>query len=129
VRKRVEGKKLGRNTAQRKTLYRGLLVSLVQHGQIKTTLAKAKAIRPQMERLVTVARKGNLAARRRLLKTIPQKEVVKKMMEEIGPRFKNRPGGYLRIVKLGPRASDQTEMARLEWVEEEVKNEKSKVKN
>ena len=129
MRKRVEGKKLGRNTAQRKTLYRGLLVSLVQHGQIKTTLAKAKAIRPRMERLVTVARKGNLAARRRLLKTIPQKEVVKKMMEEIGPRFKNRPGGYLRIVKLGPRASDQTEMARLEWVEEEVKNEKSKVKN
>lgn len=124
MKKRVKGKKLNRNAAQRKALYRGLLVSLVKHGKIKTTLAKAKVLRPQMEKLVTLARRGDLTARRRLLKFIPQKEIVQKMIEEIGPRFKNRPGGYLRIVKLGPRASDQTEMARLEWVGEEIKNEK-----
>jgi len=123
VRKRFKGKKLNRNAAQRKALYRGLLVSLVEHGQIRTTLAKAKAARPQIEKLITIARKGDLTARRRLLKLVPQKEIVAKMIDEIGPRFKDRPGGYLRIVKLGPRPSDQTEMARLELVEEE-KNDK-----
>ena len=123
MRKRFKGKKLNRNAAQRKALYRGLLVSLVEHGQIRTTLAKAKAARPQIEKLITIARKGDLTARRRLLKLVPQKEIVAKMIDEIGPRFKDRPGGYLRIVKLGPRPSDQTEMARLELVEEE-KNDK-----
>ena len=118
MRKRVKGKKLNRNAAQRKALYRGLIVSLVEHGQIRTTLVKAKAVRPQIEKLITIARRGDLTARRRLLAVVPQKEIVSKMIDEIGPRFKNRPGGYLRIVKLGPRASDQTEMARLEWVEE-----------
>lgn len=117
--KRVKGKKLNRNAAQRKALYRGLLVSLVKNGQIKTTLAKAKAVRPQIEKLITIARKGDLSARRRLLKAVPQRETVNKMVDELGPRFKNRPGGYLRIVKLGPRSSDQTEMARLELVGEE----------
>lgn len=119
MRKRFKGKKLNRNAAQRKALYRGLIVALVEHGQIKTTLAKAKVVRPQIEKLVTVAREGDLTARRRLLEVVPQKEIVEKMIEEIGPRFKDRPGGYLRIVKLGPRPSDQTEMARLEWVGEE----------
>ena len=123
MRKRFKGKKLNRNAAQRKALYRGLIVSLVEHGQIRTTLAKAKAARPQIEKLITIARKGDLTARRRLLKLVPQKETATKMIEEIGPRFKDRPGGYLRIVKLGPRPSDQTEMARLELVEEE-KNDK-----
>ncbi len=103
---------------KRKYLHRGLIVALIEHGQIKTTLAKAKVVRPQIERLITVARKGDLSARRRLLKIVPQKKLVAKMIDEIGPRFKNRPGGYLRIVKLGPRKSDQTEMARLEFVEE-----------
>ena len=119
MRKRFRGSKLNRNAAQRKALYRGLAVSLVEHGQIKTTLAKAKAVRPQIEKLVTLAKKGDLASRRRLLELVPNKEIVKKMLEEVGPRFKNRPGGYLRIVKLGPRPSDQTEMARLELVGEE----------
>ena len=124
MRKRFKGSKLNRNAAQRKALYLGLIVSLVEHGQIKTTLAKAKAVRPQLEKLVTVACKGDLNARRRLLQAVPNKEIVKKMLQEVGPRFKNRPGGYLRIVKLGPRSSDQTEMARLELVEGEVKSEK-----
>ncbi len=124
MRKRFKGKKLNRNAAQRKALYRSLIVALVENGQIKTTLAKAKAVRPQIEKLITLARKGDLTARRRLLKLVPQKETAKKMVEEIGPRFKDRPGGYLRIIKLGPRSSDQTEMARLELVGEEVKSEK-----
>jgi len=128
VRKRFKGKKLNRNAAQRRALYRSLIVALVENGQIKTTLAKAKAVRPQIEKLITIARKGDLTARRRLLKAVPQKQIVGKMIDEIGPRFKNRPGGYLRIVKLGPRPSDRTEMARLELVEEaaeaaEEKNE------
>lgn len=109
---------MNRNLGQRRALYRGLLVSLVKHGQIKTTLAKAKTVRPQIEKLITIARKSDLTARRRLLKSVPQKEIVAKLIDEIGPRFKDRPGGYLRIIKLGPRSSDQTEMARLEWVEE-----------
>ncbi len=124
MRKRFKGKKLNRNAAQRRALYRGLVVSLVEHGQIRTTLAKAKAARPQIEKLVTLAKKGDLASRRRLLERVPNKEIVKKMLEEVGPRFKNRPGGYLRTVKLGPRPSDQTEMARLELVGEETKSEK-----
>lgn len=126
MRKRVSGKKLNRNAAQRKALYRSLLISLVKHGQIETTLTRAKTVRPRIERLVTIARKGDLTARRRLRQFIPQNEIVRKMIDEIGPRFKNRPGGYLRIVKLGPRSSDQTEMARLEWVEE---NSKLKAQN
>lgn len=121
MRHQVKGKKLNRNLGQRKALYHGLLVSLVRNGRIKTTLAKARAVRPEVEKLVTVAKKSDLTARRRLLKFISQKEIVRKMIEDIGPRFKDRPGGYLRIVKLGPRSSDQTEMARLEWVEETKK--------
>lgn len=124
MRKRFKGKKLNRNAAQRKALYSGLLVSLVERGQIKTTLAKAKAVRPQIEKLITVARRGDLAARRRLLRLVPEEQIVEKMIDDLGPRFKDRPGGYLRIVKLGPRGSDQTEMARLEWVEGEVQEDK-----
>lgn len=122
MRKRVKGKKLNRNAAQRKALYRGLTASLIEHEQIETTLAKAKAVRPFVEKLITVARQGDLTARRRLLKAIPQKRIVEKMIDDIGPRFKDRPGGYLRIVKLGPRKSDGAEMARLEFVGEK-KNE------
>jgi len=129
VRKRFKGTKLNRNAAQRKALYRSLIVALIEHGQIKTTLAKAKAVRPQIEKLITIARKGDLTARRRLLKFVPQKEIVAKMIDEIGPRFKDRPGGYLRIVKLGPRSSDQTEMARLELVGEEIVGEENNDKD
>lgn len=94
----------------------GIAQSLVLHGQVKTTLASAKAARPLVERLVTVAKKNDLASHRRLLKSIPQREIVSLLLRKIGPQFKNRPGGYTRIVKLGPRSSDKAEMARLEWV-------------
>lgn len=101
--------------------FRNLASALVEHGGVRTTLAKAKQARPRIERLVTVARKGDLSARRYLLKKIPRTDIVKKLIEEVGPRFKKRPGGYLRIVKLGPRRSDGAEMARLEWVEKSAK--------
>lgn len=120
---REKGAKLSRDAPQRKALKRGLLRSLVLNGQLETTLAKAKEARPFVERLVTISRKNDLSARRRLLRTIPQKEIVAKLLDEIGPRFKSRPGGYTRIVKLGYRPSDQAEMARLEWVDK-IKNEK-----
>jgi len=123
MRHRVSVKKLGRSADERKALYRSLALGLVNRGRVKTTLAKAKAARPWIEKLVTLAKRGDLTARRRLLKFIPQKKIVARMISEIGPRFKNRPGGYLRIVKLGPRLGDRAEMARLEWTEE-MKNEK-----
>lgn len=103
-----------------------MAASLVEYGGVRTTVAKAKKARPEIERLVTVARKGDLAARRYLLKKIPQKDIVRKLIEEIGPRFKKRPGGYLRIIKLGPRKSDGAEMARLEWVEKNSKLKEQK---
>lgn len=106
--------------------FRNLAASLVEHGGVRTTVAKAKKARPGIEHLVTVARRGDLAARRYLLKKIPQKDIVRKLIEEIGPRFKKRPGGYLRIIKLGPRKSDGAEMARLEWAEKNSKLKEQK---
>lgn len=118
MRHRRKGKKLNRDVSHRKALYRNLTISLIEHGSIETTLAKAKAARPFVERLVTVAKKGDLASRRRLISSLGGENPAEKLLSEIGPRFKKRPGGYTRIVKLGPRASDKAEMARIEWVEE-----------
>lgn len=98
--------------------FRNSARSLILHGSIKTTLPRAKKLRPVVEKLVSTARKGDLVARRRLLAKIPDKEVVRKLIDEIAPRYKKRPGGYLRIIKLGPRKSDGAEMARLEWVKD-----------
>jgi len=123
-----KGRKLNRSLGHRKALYRNLVSSLVKHEKIETTLAKAKAIKGKVERLVTVARKGDLPARRRLLKVFYAKELVEKMLKEIGPRFKSRSGGYTRIVKLGPRSSDKAEMARLEFLPEEKKDRDRKKK-
>lgn len=116
---RTRKKKLGRDPSHRKALYRNLLTSLVQHGSIQTTLAKAKLVRPQAERLVTATTQAQpLIARRKALKVLYGKEAVNKLISEVAPRFKKRPGGYTRIVKLGARVGDQAQMARLEWVEE-----------
>lgn len=114
----VYGKKLNRNTNQRKALYRSLAVSLFTHGGINTTVAKAKAVRPLVEKMVTVSKAGELNARRTLLSRLPNQEVVEKLLTSIGPTFANRPGGYTRIVKLGFRHGDNAPMARLELVEE-----------
>jgi|SRR5262245_16530398 len=111
------GKKLGRDSAHRKALYANLAGSLIEHGRIKTTEAKAKAVRPIAEKMITLGRRGDLAARRQALAYLRNQEVVHTLFAEVGPRFADRPGGYLRIVKLGPRAGDGAEMAYLEVVD------------
>jgi large subunit ribosomal protein L17 len=111
------GKKLGRDSAHRKALYANLAGSLIEHGRIKTTEAKAKAVRPVAEKMITLGRRGDLAARRQALAYLRSQEVVHKLFAEVAPRFADRPGGYLRIVKLGPRAGDGAEMAYLEVVD------------
>lgn len=122
----VAHKKLGRNSAQRKALLRSLVTSFLEKERIRTTLAKAKATRPLAEKMITLSRTNSLHARRRALKFIYKKDVMKKMFEEIGPRFSERPGGYTRIVKLGPRDGDGSEMAVLEMIGSEMKKKVKK---
>jgi large subunit ribosomal protein L17 len=117
VRHHRSGKKLGRDSAHRKALYANLAGSLIEHGRIKTTEAKAKAVRPIAEKMITLGRRGDLAARRQALAYLRSQEVVHKLFADVGPRFVERNGGYLRIVKLGPRAGDGAEMAYLELID------------
>ena len=109
--------KLGRDAAHRKALLANLSKELIEHERIETTVAKAKAVKPEVEKLITLARRGDLHARRQALSALGQdKFAVYKLFEEIAPRYEGRPGGYTRILKLGPRKSDATEMALLELV-------------
>jgi large subunit ribosomal protein L17 len=109
--------KLSRDSAHRKALLRNLSRELIEHERIKTSPAKAKAVKPEVEKLITLAKGGSLHARRQALSTLGQDRfLVHKLFEEIGPRYAERPGGYTRIVKLGPRRSDATEMVFLELV-------------
>ena len=109
--------KLSRDASHRKALLRNLSRDMIQHERIKTSQAKAKAVKPQVEKLITLGRRGDLHARRQALSTLGQDRfLVHKLFEEIGPRYAERPGGYTRIVKLGPRRSDATEMVFLELV-------------
>jgi len=117
VRHHRSGKKLGRDSAHRKALYSNLAGSLIEHGRIKTTVAKAKAVRPIAEKMVTLGRRGDLAARRQALAYLRSNDVVHLLFAEVAPRFADRPGGYTRIVKIGPRAGDSAEMAYLEFVD------------
>ena len=110
-------KKLGRTSSHRKALYSNLAGALIEHGRIKTTIAKAKAVRPIVEEMITLGRRGDLAARRQALAYLRSQEVVHTLFAEVGPRFAERDGGYLRIVKLGPRVGDSAEMAYLEFVD------------
>ncbi len=126
MRHQVSGKKLGRNTSQRKALLRSLVTSFVEKERIRTTLAKAKATRPIAEKMITLAKTNSLHTRRQALQYIYKKEAVKKLFEDIGPRFMERPGGYTRIIKLGPRAGDGAEMALLELVGTEFKKKEKK---
>src|ERR671919_619708 len=97
------GKKLGRDSAHRRALYANLACALIEHGRIKTTEAKAKAVKPIAEQMITLGRRGDLAARRQALAFLRSKDVVHKLFDDVGPRFKDRPGGYSRIVRLGAR--------------------------
>ena len=117
MRHQRSGKKLGRDSAHRKALYANLTGSLIEHGRVKTTVAKAKAVRPIAEQMITLGRRGDLHARRQALAYLRSQDVVHKLFSDVGPRFTDRPGGYSRIVKIGPRAGDAAEMAYLELVD------------
>ena len=121
--------KLGRTAEHRKALLANQVCSLIQHQRIKTTLAKAKAVRPLAERMVTLGKKASIHARRTALATLRQKTAVKKLFEDVAPRSAERNGGYTRIVKLGRRKSDSAQMAFIEWVDmAEVVEEKPQEK-
>jgi large subunit ribosomal protein L17 len=109
--------KLGRTAEHRKALLANQICSLIEHQRIKTTLAKAKAVRPLAERMVTLGKNGSIHARRTALATLRQKNAVKKLFDDIAPRSAERNGGYTRIVKLGQRKSDSARMAFIEWVD------------
>lgn len=119
MRHRVAKKKLNRDTAHRKALYRNLITDLFRYERIQTTEAKAKAIRPYAEKLVTLARRGDLHARRQVMKWVNDKEVVDHLFYAIAPSFEDRPGGYTRIIKLGRRQGDAARVAIIELVEGE----------
>ena len=108
---------LSRDSAHRKSLLANLSKEVIEHERIKTTEAKAKAVKPELEKLITLAKRGDLHARRQALSTLSQdKFAVHKLFTEVGPRYAERPGGYTRILKLGPRRSDSTEMVFIELV-------------
>lgn len=112
-------RKLGRTSAHRTAMFRNMVASLVQHGRIITTLHKAKELRPVAEKIITRGRIDTVAARRWVRQWLPDRTLVKKLFDEVSPRFTDRPGGYLRIAKLGPRKGDGAEMAVLEFVDYE----------
>jgi large subunit ribosomal protein L17 len=119
VRHARAGKKLGRDSAHRKALYSNLAGALIEHGRIKTTVTKAKAVKPIAERMITLGRRGDLHARRQATAFLRSRDVVHKLFADVAPRFKDRPGGYARIIKIGPRPGDAAEMVYLELVDEE----------
>ncbi len=115
--------KLGLTAAHRKAMLANQVCSLIEHQRIKTTLAKAKAVRPLAEKMVTLGKKGSLHARRTALATLRQRDAVKKLFDDIAPRAADRNGGYTRIVKLGARKSDSAPIAFIEWVDAPIVTE------
>ncbi len=118
MRHRIKGKQLSRTASHKKAMLANMATSLFQHDRVVTTQAKAKELRPYAERLITLARRGDLHARRLVERRIKDKEVTHKLFTEIGKRFAARPGGYTRIIKLGHRVGDGADTARIELVEE-----------
>ena len=116
MRHRVAGRKLSRSTGHRRALYRNLVTDLLRYEKIVTTEAKAKSVSPLAEKMITLGKQGTLHARRQALTFVLDKKVVDRVFEEIGPRYAERPGGYTRMVKLGPRLGDCAPMVQLELV-------------
>ena len=117
MRHRKSGRKLGRPGDQRKALLRGLVGALLRHNRIKTSVQKAKEAARMAEKLITKAKRGDLAARRQVLRVLPEPELVDHLFTQIAPRYADRPGGYTRVIRAGVRQGDQAEMAILELVE------------
>jgi large subunit ribosomal protein L17 len=128
MRHRVKGRRLSRPTAHRLALLRNLVTSFLENERIRTTLAKAKETKPLAEKMITLAKRGTLHARRQAIAFVRKEEVVTKLFNDLGPRFSERPGGYARIVKLGPRAGDGAQMALLELIGSEFKKKEKKKK-
>lgn len=116
MRHKKKGRILGRKKAPRKALMRSLMTSIIIYEKVKTTKAKAKAVKPLLEKLVTTAKKNDLTARRKLLEVLYHKKAVNKALEVLGPRYKDRKGGYTRIINLGNRQGDNAEMVQIEFV-------------
>ncbi len=112
----TKGARLGNSPQHQKKILANLTTSLINEGRVETTLAKAKSVRPLAEKMITKARKGDLHSRRTVLRTIRDNEVVTKLFDEVAPQYADRPGGYTRITKLGPRRGDGAEMAVIELV-------------
>jgi len=118
MRHRRNTTKLKRTAAHRRSLLANLACSLIEHGRIRTTLAKAKALRPVAEKMIGLGKRGDLHARRQAVAFLRQKDIAKKLFEEVAPLSKDRQGGYCRITKLGPRMTDSAPMAVIEWVDQ-----------
>tara|TARA_B100000965_G_C19596762_1_gene760627 strand:- start:28 stop:429 length:402 start_codon:yes stop_codon:yes gene_type:complete len=116
MRHRKTGRKLNRNSPQRKALKKNLAISIIEHESVRTTLAKAKEIRGFLEPLVTLAKENTVANQRLAYSKLRSKEAVAKLFKELGPRYKDRPGGYLRVIKSGLRAGDKSPSAQVEFV-------------
>ena len=117
MRHRKAGRRLGRTSSHRKAMFRNMAASLLRHETIRTTLPKAKELRRVVEPLITMAREDGVAKRRLAFDRLRDKEAVGKLFQDLGPRFRNRPGGYLRILKLGPRPGDAAPMAIVQLVD------------
>ena len=109
-------RKLGRPTDQRRAMLRGLVTHLLQNGKIETTVTRAKEVQPMVERMITKAKTDDLASKRYVLAYVTKEDVVKKLFDEIAPKYSDKNGGYTRIVKTGPRRGDGAEMCLLQWV-------------
>ncbi len=128
MRHQVKGKKLSRDSSQRKALFKNLINALVIHGEIKTTESKAKAIRGLVDKLITKGKRGTFQARRLIGAFLQNKMAVNKIVDELSPIFKNRPGGFTKIVRLGPRRGDDAMMVKLELMEKPKPKEEKKNK-
>ena len=117
MRHRIAGRRLGRSSAHRKSLFRNLATDLFRHERIRTTEAKAKAIRPQAERLITLAKRGDLHSRRLAARDVKDPEILRKIFDDLAERYEDREGGYVRIHKLGPRKGDAAPLVLLSLVE------------
>jgi len=117
MRHQKKGRKLGRDSAHRKALYSNLAGALIEHGRIRTTEAKAKEVRPIVEKMITLGKRGDLHAHRQAVAFLRSKSVAHLLFSEVAPRFADRSGGYTRVVKLGPRQGDAAPMAYLELVD------------
>ena len=119
------GRRLGRDSSHRKAMFRNMAASLIEHESISTTLPKAKELRRTLEPLITLAKEDDVSRRRRAFNKIRNRAAVGKLFNEIGPRFKDRPGGYLRILKKGSRPGDSAPMALIQLTDYEIENDES----